>query len=39
MFAVHGYWRILVKDNYVLPWFSACWNEKRLQQTFLEISR
>lgn len=28
MFAVHGDWRILVKDNYVLQWFSGCWNEE-----------
>lgn len=28
MFSVHGDWRILVKDNYVLQWFSGCWNEE-----------
>ena len=28
MFAVHGNWQILVKDNYVLQWFSGCWNEE-----------
>tara|TARA_R110000737_G_scaffold89824_1_gene122281 strand:- start:8339 stop:8782 length:444 start_codon:yes stop_codon:yes gene_type:complete len=28
MFAVHGDWQILVKDNYVLQWFSGCWNEE-----------
>jgi hypothetical protein len=28
MFAVHGDWRIVVKDNYVLQWFSGCWNEE-----------
>jgi hypothetical protein len=28
MFAVHGEWMILVKNNYVLQWFSGCWNEE-----------
>jgi hypothetical protein len=28
MFLVHGGWEILVKDNYVLQWFSGCWNEE-----------
>lgn len=28
MFAVHGDWRILVQKNYVLQWFSGCWNEE-----------
>ncbi len=28
MFAVHGDWQILVKDNYVLQWFGGCWNEE-----------
>ena len=28
MFAVHGDWRILVQNNYVLQWFSGCWNEE-----------
>jgi len=32
MFAVHGHWRILVKDNYVLQWFSGCWNEEAALQ-------
>ena len=26
MFSVHGHWRILVKNNYVLQWFRGCWN-------------
>jgi hypothetical protein len=28
MFSVHGDWRILVIDNYVLQWFSGTWNEE-----------
>jgi hypothetical protein len=28
MFAVHGEWKCLVKKNYVLQWFSGCWNEE-----------
>lgn len=28
MFSVHGDWRILVQNNYVLQWFSGCWNEE-----------
>jgi hypothetical protein len=28
MFSVHGGWEILVKGNYVLQWFSGCWNEE-----------
>lgn len=39
MFTVHGDWRILVKYNYVLQWFSGCWNEEaaiQYCQEFLE---
>jgi hypothetical protein len=32
MFSVHGDWKILVKDNYVLQWFSGCWNEEAAVQ-------
>lgn len=28
MFSVHGQWKITVKSNYVLQWFSGCWNEE-----------
>jgi len=28
MFPVHGDWKILVTQNYVLQWFSGCWNEE-----------
>lgn len=28
MFPVHGDWKILVRDNYVLQWFRGCWNEE-----------
>jgi hypothetical protein len=28
MFSVHGSWKIVVKDNYVLQWFGGCWNEE-----------
>jgi len=28
IFAVHGSWEVKVKDNYVLQWFSGCWNEE-----------
>ena len=28
MFAVHGDWRILVQNNYVLQWLCGCWNEE-----------
>ena len=28
MFPVHGEWKILVTNNYVLQWFSGCWNEE-----------
>ena len=38
MFAVHGYWRILVKYNYVLPQFSACWNEKTATANDLSLA-
>jgi hypothetical protein len=39
MFSVHGDWLIVVKDNYVLQWFSGCWNEEaaiQYSQEFLE---
>ena len=32
MFSVHGEWKILVKDNYVLQRFSGCWNEEAIIQ-------
>lgn len=28
MFSVHGDWKIFTRDNYVLQWFSGCWNEE-----------
>lgn len=28
MFEIHGDWKIVVKGNYVLQWFSGCWNEE-----------
>lgn len=28
MYYVHGEWKILVKEGYVLQWFSGCWNEE-----------
>ncbi len=28
MFAIHGDWRVSATDNYVLQWFSGCWNEE-----------
>ncbi|MGB1264018.1 MAG: hypothetical protein ACPG52_14000 [Cognaticolwellia sp.] len=28
MFSAHGKWKIEVKNNYVLQWFSGCWNEE-----------
>lgn len=28
MFKVHGKWKILARDNYVLQWFGGCWNEE-----------
>ena len=28
MFKIHGKWKVLAKDNYVLQWFSGCWNEE-----------
>ena len=42
MFSVHGDWRILVKDNYVLQWFSGCWNEEaaiKYSQEFLDKTK
>lgn len=38
MFAVHGDWKVLVKDNYVLQWFSGCWNEEAAIQYCQEFS-
>ncbi|MFT5814936.1 MAG: hypothetical protein ACI9VT_002705 [Psychroserpens sp.] len=28
MFTVHGDWKILVKNNYVLQWFRGYWNKE-----------
>lgn len=36
MFTVHGQWKILASDNYVLQWFSGCWNEEAAKQYTLE---
>lgn len=38
MFLAHGDWKILVKDNYVLQWFSGCWNEEAAIQYCREFS-
>lgn len=39
MFVAHGEWKIVVKSNCVLQWFSGCWNEEAAidySQEFLE---
>ena len=28
MFSAHGQWKIATSENYVLQWFSGCWNEE-----------
>ena len=32
MFSVHGRWKIIVSENYVLQWFEGCWNEEAAMQ-------
>lgn len=42
MFMAHGEWKIIVKNNYVLQWFSGCWNEEAAKmycQEFAEKTR
>ena len=41
MFLAHGEWKISIKDNYVLQWFSGYWNEEaaiEYSQEFLEMT-
>jgi len=39
MFPIHGTWKIIATDTYVLQWFGGCWNEEaaiQYTQEFLE---
>ncbi len=39
LLSVHGDWRILVKENYVIQWFSGCWNEEAAIQYCQELKK
>jgi hypothetical protein len=39
LLSVHGDWRIVVKENYVIQWFSGCRNEEAAIQYSQEFKK